>query len=130
MVIVNILSFSGIAYSVKQIEPENDTTLKEVGLTVEAKQLTSPFSFYCCNLQAEYINVLRYLTEGQELFGDVYECRTWGSTKKVLTLTVKISGIPQKNEIIEMISPDGKIGRVESTSMDDEEIVSSDNNNT
>lgn len=112
----------GIAYSVKQIELENDTTLKEVGLTVEAKQLTSPFSFYCCNLQAEYINVLRYLTEGQELFGDVYECRTWGSTKKVLTLTVKISGIPQKNEVIEMISPDGKIGRVESTSMDDKEI--------
>ena len=109
----------GIAYSVQQIEQDNDTTLQEVGLTVEAKQLTSPFSLYCCKLQAEYINVLRYVTEGQELFGDVYECRTWGSTKKVLTLNLKISGIPQKNEVIEIISPDGKIGLVESTSMDD-----------
>jgi hypothetical protein len=34
-------SSSGIAYSVQQIEQDNDTTLQEVGLTVEAKQLTS-----------------------------------------------------------------------------------------
>ena len=124
------VSSSGIAYSVQQIEQDNDTTLQEVGLTVEAKQLTSPFSLYCCKLQAEYINVLRYVTEGQELFGDVYECRTWGSTKKVLTLNLKISDIPQKNEVIEIISPDGKIGLVESTSMDDQTNVSCHNKTT
>ena len=98
--------------------------MKHLGLTLKPSDLQTPFFFYCCKLQAEYTDFKQTIKEDQDLFSDVYECRTWGGSNKVHTLHFKLKGIPQCNETIDISSPDGKIGRVDGIERNEEKNVS------
>ena len=54
-----------------------------------------------------------YSQVDQRPFSDMYECRTWGLSRNVVTFTLTVQGVPNIGDITDLVSPHGKIGRVE-----------------
>lgn len=111
----------GIAYKVTCLEPDKSRELDKMNMAVEAKKSSSQFPFYCCKLHVEYTDVKALIKENEELFSDIYECRSWSSLHKVFTINIKLTGVPKCNETINVVSPDGNIGHIDSILRNEEE---------
>ncbi|XP_063421593.1 uncharacterized protein LOC134706512 [Mytilus trossulus] len=111
----------GIIFGVKYIEPEKDTKMKKIGATLMSKTIQRlPYFFYCCKLPVEYTNVQKYISEDNELFSDIYECKAWGSSNTAFTLEIKLTGLPKCNETLKAVSPNGHIANIESSIRNEE----------
>ncbi|XP_052094912.1 uncharacterized protein LOC127730521 isoform X6 [Mytilus californianus] len=107
----------GIKFDVKHVEPGSDTNMKKLGATLLSQNLQHlPYYIYCSKIHVEYTNVREYISEGEELFSDIYECKTWGPSGTTFTLKLKLNGVPKCNETLKAISPYGNVANIDSSS--------------
>ncbi|XP_063421595.1 uncharacterized protein LOC134706513 isoform X2 [Mytilus trossulus] len=106
----------GIKFAVKHIEAENDTDMKKLGATLLSQNFQHlPYFIYCSKIHVEYTNIRQYISEGEELFSDIFECKTWGFSGNTVTLKLKLNGVPRRNETLKAISPDGNVAHIDSS---------------
>ncbi|CAG2197024.1 unnamed protein product [Mytilus edulis] len=111
----------GIAFDVKYIESGCDTDMKKIGATLMSKKSAhKPYYFYCSRIHVEYINVQKYVNKEEKLFSDTYECKAWGSSGTTFNLKLKLNGIPNCNETLKVISPNGNVVNIDSSSRNEE----------
>ncbi|CAC5418668.1 unnamed protein product [Mytilus coruscus] len=111
----------GITFDAKYIESGSDTYMKKIGVTLLSKKSThQPYYFYCSRIHVEYINVQKYISKGEKLFSDTYECKAWGSSRTTFNLKLKLNGIPNCNETLKVISPNGNVANIDSSSRNEE----------
>ncbi|CAG2253871.1 unnamed protein product [Mytilus edulis] len=107
----------GIKFAVKYIEHGSDTDMKKLGVTPLSQNFQHlPYFSYCSKIHVEYTNIREFISEGEELFSDIYECKTWGFSGTTVTLKIKLNGVPKRNETLKAISPDGNVVNIDSSS--------------
>lgn len=74
-------------------------------------------------MQSEYTDLKSLLHEDQTPYSDMFELRTWGVTRKTLSLKVIVEGIPKCNEHLFIVSQDRQIGRVDNFMKNEAENV-------
>lgn len=74
-------------------------------------------------MQSEYTELKSLLHEDQTPYSDMFELRTWGATRKTLSLKVIVEGIPKCNEHLFVVSHDRQVGRVDNFIKNEDENV-------
>lgn len=105
--------YEGIQFEVVYVKPNEDITLDKLRLTLSAIDVRNPFIFFCRKMQSEYTDLKSLLHEDQTPYSDMFELRTWGVTRKTLSLKVIVEGIPKCNEHLFIVSHDRQQGRVD-----------------
>lgn len=91
--------------------------MKKLGVTPLSQNFQHlPYFSYCSKIHVEYTNIREFISEGQELFSDIYECKSWGFSGTTVTLKIKLNGVPKRNETLKAISPDGNVVNIDSSS--------------
>nr|XP_011419769.2 uncharacterized protein LOC105322636 isoform X3 [Crassostrea gigas] len=105
--------YEGIQFEVVCAKPNEDITLEKLRLTLCAIDVRNSFIFFCRKMQSEYTELKSLLHEDQTPYSDMFELRTWGATRKTLSLKVIVEGIPKCNEHLFVVSHDRQVGRVD-----------------
>ncbi|XP_048753811.2 uncharacterized protein LOC125665218 isoform X2 [Ostrea edulis] len=115
--------YEGIKFAVVQVKPNEDCPLTMLNLTVKAIDVRNPFILFCRKMQSEFTELKSLLREEEIPYSDMFEIRTWGVTRKTLTLSLIVEGVPKCNEHLKIVSPLGHIGRVDNFVKNDDEIT-------
>ncbi|XP_048753803.2 uncharacterized protein LOC125665215 isoform X3 [Ostrea edulis] len=113
--------YEGIKFAVVQVKPNEDCPLTMLNLTVKAIDVRNPFILFCRKMQSEFTELKSLLREEEIPYSDMFEIRTWGVTRKTLTLSLIVEGVPNCNEHLKIVSPLGHIGRVDNFVKNDDE---------
>ncbi|XP_048753807.2 uncharacterized protein LOC125665217 [Ostrea edulis] len=113
--------YEGIKFAVVQVKSNEDCPLTMLNLTVKAIDVRNPFILFCRKMQSEFTELKSLLREEEIPYSDMFEIRTWGVTRKTLTLSLIVEGVPKCNEHLKIVSPLGHIGRVDNFVKNDDE---------
>lgn len=117
------ICYRGIQFEVVCAKPNEDITLEKLRLTLCAIDVRNSFIFFCRKMQSEYTELKSLLHEDQTPYSDMFELRTWGATRKTLSLKVIVEGIPKCNEHLFVVSHDRQVGRVDNFIKNEDENV-------
>ncbi|XP_033762638.1 uncharacterized protein LOC117344099 [Pecten maximus] len=91
--------------------------LQNTGVDVNTVEGQGSYYFYLCQTEEAYSNPPA-LEPGEEAFGHILECQTWGSRVKTTTLTVTVERPLRSNEEV-VLRPETKLGGVDQAEVQD-----------
>ncbi|XP_061185998.1 uncharacterized protein LOC133194068 [Saccostrea echinata] len=113
--------YEGIKFEVVYVKPNEDCVMEKLKLTLKAMDARNPFIVFCRKMQSEYTELKSLLHDEQIPYSDMFEIRQWGATRKNITLSLLVEGVPKCNEHLSVVSPHGQIGRVDNFVKNEEE---------